>query len=289
MPQLPASAPGPGRLLQQLILQRQRQQQRAASVARLQSSGRNISVRRQQQQQQQRRAFSSRKNSSSSSSDGKIKIPAQMAVFSLLLVPAVGFALYAQTYGPDEAELQARIRERYGQEVAAAHAKNNTAAMSDFFKKAITNADQGAEDERLEQVLHGGKGAKKRFHAVDKELYGTEAGVEERHRMEEELKLAALEKKKEKRKRRRKKAAADEPSDAAAVAAVAAAPDDATMTEADRALKEELEQGYVQKPLGSGLGIHRDSTTTQIVVIATVVGTLAALAGFLAGGGARRN
>jgi hypothetical protein len=110
------------------------------------------------------------------------------------MIPVTGFALYAQRYGPEEEELEQEIRKRYAPDIAKN--QQNNAAMQELFQHAIKNPDDAVEDDRLAQVLYGGKGEKKRFHAVDKELYGTAQGVEQRNRLQEELKQEAKEKKK---------------------------------------------------------------------------------------------
>jgi hypothetical protein len=86
------------------------------------------------------------------------------------MLPVVGYTLYAGRYGPEDEQLEERIRERYQPDITAAHSRNQ--AMSDFFQKAIKDPDSGAEDARLEQVLHGGKGEKKQFQHVESKEFG---------------------------------------------------------------------------------------------------------------------
>jgi hypothetical protein len=182
------------------------------------------------------------------------------------MLPVAGYTLYAGRYGPEEEQLEERIRERYQPDITAAHSRNK--AMSDFFQKAIKDPDSGAEDSRLEQVLHGGKGEKKRFHAVDKELYGTVAGMEEKQRTEAALKQAAEEKKK--RKRRKKKGM-----------------DESSATESPETATSNAEQQPSQK--ASTIGASSPSRfslpqgTTQVVTV-VAVGTVAAIVGFVIGG-----
>jgi len=193
--------------------------------------------------------------------EASVKIPAQVFVFSLLMIPVVGFALYAQRYGPEEEELEEEIRKRYAPDIAKS--QRNNEAMQELFQHAIKNPDDGAEDDRLSQVLYGGKGEMKRLHAIDKELYGTAQGVEQRNRLQEELKQQAEENKK-RRKRRKQKQQQDE-------VVVNKKKEDEGKSEA---AKDETKKRF------------SSVDATQIATIAAV-GTIAAVAGFLAGG--RRN
>ena len=110
-------------------------------------------------------------------------IPAQGFVFTVLLLPVLGYTMYAGRYGPSDEELEQQVRERYAARIAENKPKN--AAMAEFFQHAIHNPD-GKVDDSLKEVLYAGKGGKKRFYAVDEKLYGTEEGVAEKKRQEEE-------------------------------------------------------------------------------------------------------
>jgi hypothetical protein len=133
--------------------------------------------------------------------EDKGKIPAHIAVFTLLLLPCLAYtAVFYNGRDARQDELEEKIRARYGDRVQEATTKNQ--AMADFYQQAILNAESGTQDDRLKQVLYGGKGEKKRFHAIDKELYGTPQGVEEKKKVEEEL---AQEKERKRERRRRRK------------------------------------------------------------------------------------
>lgn len=135
--------------------------------------------------------------------EDKGKIPAHVAVFTLLLIPCIAYsAVFYRGMDDRQEELEAKIRERYGDKVKDVAKKNE--AMSEFYQQAIVNAESGAQDDRLMQVLYAGKGEKKRFHPIDKELYGTSQGLEERKRVEEELALEK-ERRRERRQQRKKK------------------------------------------------------------------------------------
>jgi hypothetical protein len=181
------------------------------------------------------------------------------------MLPVVGYTLYAGRYGPEDEQLEERIRERYQPDITAAHSRNK--AMSDFFQKAIKDPDSGAEDARLEQVLHGGKGEKKRFHAVDKELYGTVAGIEEKQRTEEALKQAAEDKKK--RKRRNKKGMDESGAG------------DSPTTPTSNAEQQPSQIAPTKGPTPSRFALPQGAAQVVTVV---AVGTVAAIAGFMIGG-----
>jgi hypothetical protein len=113
------------------------------------------------------------------------QIPAHVAAFGLLLIPALAFTFFADRFGPDEEVLENEIRERYANEVKASSQKSQQ--MAEFFQHAIRNQD-GQVDQKLDEVLKAGKGGKKRMYAVDEKLYGTAEGAAERLRQEAEQK-----------------------------------------------------------------------------------------------------
>jgi hypothetical protein len=140
-------------------------------------------------------SFSSSNSSGDDSST--FKIPAHMFTFSLALLPCLIYGVYLYRFGPSEEEIEEQIRARYN----TTRIQQKNESMKEFFQ----NAEAGLEDDRLQQVLRGGatvKSGKKRLHAIDPELYGTELGVETKQRVEEELKLAADEKKRKREERR---------------------------------------------------------------------------------------
>lgn len=191
--------------------------------------------------------------------EDKGKIPAHVAVFSLLLLPCIAYsAVFYRGMDARKEELEESIRERYGDKVREATKKNE--AMADFYQQAIVNAETGAQDDRLMQVLYAGKGEKKRFHPIDRELYGTAQGLEERKRIEEELALEK-ERRRERRRRRKEKRKAQVQEN----------------TEAD--MKKESNN---QAPDGK-----RGVEMTQTVAIVSFA-ALAATIGFFLGGGSRR-
>jgi biotin carboxyl carrier protein len=68
--------------------------------------------------------------------------------------------------------------------------------MQDFFNTLQKGDQQSAQ--RLDEVLKGGKGDIKRASAVDKSLYGTEAGVQAKKQYEQQQAVAQQKKKQKK-------------------------------------------------------------------------------------------
>lgn len=187
-------------------------------------------------------------------------IPAQGFVFSALLIPVLGYTLYAGSFGLSEEELEHQVRERYAERIA--EQRPQSAAMADFFQHAIHKPD-GSVDETFQQVLYAGRGGKKRIYAVDEKLYGTEEGVAEKKRQEEEQK---------KRQEYRRKKKAGEIVD-----------DEQTKKSksSSGASKNETPKADVT-PTPGGMVINTQSAATM-----GAVALLAAGVGFLAGGSRR--
>ena len=75
--------------------------------------------------------------------------------------------------------------------------------MVQFFS-AMKDKDPDQE-QKMQQVLNGGRGDKKRHYAVDEALYGTEEGVKRRGSAQDERKLSVDKRKVGKKKKRKKK------------------------------------------------------------------------------------
>lgn len=201
---------------------------------------------------------------SSSSRQPRFRVPAHVAAFSVVLLPVVAFAAYASRYGPTEQALEETIAQRYHAEQEHIAAKNQH--MSEFFQNTIFrqdddkgNSNSGSSATRVESqldaVLRGGRGEKKRLHAVDEKLYGTAEGVAEKKRVVEELE--GEKKKQRKRKKPRKKEKLEE----TAAGAVEQQPNkDASPT------------------------FSMPNVEAKQVATVAVVATIAAAAGFLLGG-----
>jgi len=183
------------------------------------------------------------------------------------MLPVVIYGIYADRHKLDEEALEEELRTRYPAAIAA-NARQNE-AMKELFRNTIQNPEAGVEDERLQEVLYGGWGRnQKRFHEVDKQLYGTKEGVELAKKTQDELQQEA-QTRKERRKRKKKKKGA--------VVAAAAA--------------EEVELPTKQQQVPNAFatklkGITDQIDTTQVATVA-IVGSLAAAAGFFLGGSRR--
>jgi hypothetical protein len=113
-------------------------------------------------------------------------IPAQGFLFVLLLIPVALMTTYEGRYGPTEETLEEEVGERYAGRIAENRAKRSP-HMAEFFQKAIHQPQQGTKvDDDLHKLLYAGKGGKKRMHAIDEKFYGTAEGVAEKTRQEEQ-------------------------------------------------------------------------------------------------------
>lgn len=187
----------------------------------------------------------------------RFRVPAHVATFTLIMVPALGFLAYAERFGPSEEKLEEEIKSRYGAEVRENHQHNEH--MAEFFRRTMDKGGISKLDDRVEEVLHGGKGVKKRLHEIDEKLYGTAEGVAEKKRMEDELK------EQKKRRKLKKRQAEEKPEQPIAVEHDKNAPKPEESSSSSPSWTRKIEPGSV------GL----------VVVVATV----AAAVGFLAGGG----
>lgn len=153
---------------------------------------------------------------------------------------------YYQTNKPNEEDFEAELRKNYAHNIegSASKRKDMVAFMTALKKGEVP-------DERMDDVLHAGKGDMKRHYKVDGRFYGTEEGVAAKKRMEEELRLG-----KKKRKKKKKKAAAE--------------------------AKAAVEEAKVVPPPPP------TSNTTKSVVALGVVGAAAAVATIFMGGGRSR-
>ena len=112
-----------------------------------------------------------------------------------------------------------------------------------------------SKDKRIDEMLHAGKGDKKRHYPVDEKYYGTEEGIAAKERIQEELKMKQAKKK-------------------------AAAGDSASTTKAAMS----TESG---SPRGEDAVVGMSTRTISAIALATV-GTAAVAAALLLGGGRSR-
>mmetsp|Transcript_34443 Transcript_34443/g.79524 ORF Transcript_34443/g.79524 Transcript_34443/m.79524 type:complete len:134 (+) Transcript_34443:369-770(+) len=124
-------------------------------------------------------------------------------------------------------------------------------------KKGV--GSDGSMDERIDEVLHAGKGEIKRHYAVDKRYYGTKEGVEAREQIEKEMSEKQQQHKKRKAKKKKQKPGAS---------------------------KTQAETGGPEAPSSRGGSDAGNSTIPNSVVTVAAVGALAAIV-LLGGGGSR--
>lgn len=203
--------------------------------------------------------------------DGKkvIEIPAHTLTFTVLFIPCALLAVYMMSYGPSEEHLNEEIRARYGTNLQV---QKKNEAMREFF----INAEKGIEDQRLQQVLYGGKGEKKRFHAVDKELYGTEQGVIVKQQVIEEIQQSVEEKKLQRKEKRRLKKQQQQLANG-----------DADGMQDNSDSKATTPQSLTSK-LSNALS-SVDKETIKTVATYSLIGTAAVMIGFFAGSSSRRS
>lgn len=112
-------------------------------------------------------------------------------------------AIYWKRNHKTDEELEEILKESHGSKIQGNREKKQD--MVKFFAAMKDPTGNPQQEQRMREVLYGGKGDKKRHYAVDDSLYGTDEGVEKR--MEAE---ATLKRKKKKRKKKKKKAVDDE-------------------------------------------------------------------------------
>ena len=204
--------------------------------------------------------------SSTGSSDSKIRVPFHLLFFSTLMLPVLGYTLYAGRYGPSQEELQKEIRERYASRQE--ESRERSKRIGEFFQEAVYNPN-GKHEDTLKGLLYAGRGEKqKRLHAVDEKLLGTEEGVAEKKRQEE------LRKKREEYKRKKKagEIVDDKPKGKNAKKTAAGSKDEPNPLDSDSK---------------SSVGEKGMAINVQSAAAMGAVALLAAGVGFLAGGSRR--
>jgi hypothetical protein len=214
---------------------------------------------------------SSRHTVTGASINGKkvIQIPAHTMTFTVLFIPCALLAVYMMSYGPSEEDVNEEVRARYGNNVQV---QEKNQALKEFF----VNAEKGIEDQRFQQVLYGGKGEKKRFHAVDKELYGTEQGVIVKQQVSEEIQQTVEEKKRRRKEKRRLKKQQQQLANG----------DDDVTKDNNSDIKVTTSQSFTSKVTNALSSV--DKETIKTVATYSLIGTAAVVIGFLAGSSSNR-
>jgi hypothetical protein len=226
------------------------------------------------------------------------------------------------TYGSNEEALEATLRSKYGKEIRETESKREK--MSEVYMSAIKKpGSDPLQEERLQQLLRGGRGEVKR-HQYDPKYYGTEEGLEKQRLTEEEIKLHQEEERKRmkraKKRLKKKKKEAQEGAEAgenleteseaeatttsnsskkkaaaAALAAVALAstasssPTTQAEKEVDGKLAKKIQSRVKSSSKEEKMEKRKDlSMDMSHIATLTAVAGAAALIGFLVGGGSRR-
>jgi len=243
--------------------------------------------------------------SSGGGSRPRFQIPAHVAAFSLMMVPALAFYAFYETKGKPTpgGDLEDELRGRYKREIEIATSKNK--AMGEMFRRmnmvnggggggrSDEGEDKKLDDQKLDELLRAGKGGKKRIAAVDDRIYGTPEGAKERDRLMEEYRLhrEELKRKAKNRKKKRKAESDDEVNAAVNMAAATTGADEATTTKPPRRRRDVVQKSPKKKSIeisgDAPLAPKEISSKNSNVITLFVVAAAAATVGFLAGGSKR--
>eukprot|EP00584_Thalassiosira_punctigera_P024768 CAMPEP_0172555138 /NCGR_PEP_ID=MMETSP1067-20121228/58120_1 /TAXON_ID=265564 ORGANISM="Thalassiosira punctigera, Strain Tpunct2005C2" /NCGR_SAMPLE_ID=MMETSP1067 /ASSEMBLY_ACC=CAM_ASM_000444 /LENGTH=181 /DNA_ID=CAMNT_0013343647 /DNA_START=100 /DNA_END=645 /DNA_ORIENTATION=- len=123
----------------------------------------------------------------------RVKIPVHVFVYTIAFLPGAAYAHYWYKNAPSDEEHEEELRKKYSHIIE--QSRDKQAQMTTFLQNMKDpHSDQ---QKQMNQILLGGRGQKKRLHAVDEKIYGTEEGA----KLQQEAQLKA---KKGKRKRKNK-------------------------------------------------------------------------------------
>ncbi|CAB9529462.1 expressed unknown protein [Seminavis robusta] len=193
--------------------------------------------------------------------------PLPVLLYGLVMVPIAAFAGWVVTYGHDEEALERKLRDKYGKEIKEVESRRQQ--MSEVYMAAIKNpGSDAAQEERLKQLLRGGKGDVKRHHAIDRKYYGTEEGlekqritIEEQMQQHQEAEKAKMKKVKKKLKKLKKKKKAEEEAAAAAASSSDTTTDSETESVSGTS-KQKAAAGGIAAALAS-VASYTTSTNTE--------------------------
>jgi hypothetical protein len=124
----------------------------------------------------------------------RIKIPVHVAVYTIAFLPGAAYAYYWYKNVPSDEEFEEELRKNYSQNINNSRAKH--AQMASFLQNMSDPNNE--QQEKMRQVLMGGKGTQNRVHAVDEGIYGTEEGA----KLQEEAQRNSAKKGKRKKKKK---------------------------------------------------------------------------------------
>lgn len=128
----------------------------------------------------------------------RIRIPAHVAGYSLALIPGIAYAYYWKENHLSDEDLEEKLKENYASKIQGSKEKKQD--MVKFFE-AMKNQNDPDQEQKMQQVLYGGKGDIKRHYAVDEKLYGTEEGAKLAEEAKKQKEVPAKKKKKRKKQR----------------------------------------------------------------------------------------
>jgi hypothetical protein len=107
-------------------------------------------------------------------------------------------ATYWKRNHQTDEEFEQVLKEKHSSKIQGNRDKKQD--MVNFFAAMKDPSANPEQERKMNEVLYGGKGDKKRHYAVDEKLYGTEEGLEKRLEAEKTIKLRKKRKKKKKAK-----------------------------------------------------------------------------------------
>ncbi|KAL7444262.1 hypothetical protein ACHAXM_009374 [Skeletonema potamos] len=126
----------------------------------------------------------------------RVKIPVHVFVYSLGFIPAAAYAYHWYKNAPTDDEFEKELSKNYSQNIQSSRDKH--IQMTQFLQNIKDpNSDQ---QQRMQEVLLGGRGQQKRLYAVDDAIYGTEEGAKLQKEAVEGSSGKIIKKKRKKRK-----------------------------------------------------------------------------------------
>ncbi|KAL7498249.1 hypothetical protein ACHAWT_006181 [Skeletonema menzelii] len=104
----------------------------------------------------------------------RVKIPVHVLVYSLGFFPAAAYAYHWYKNAPTDEEFEQQLSKNYAQNIQSSREKH--VQMTQFLQN-MNDPNNSEQQKRMQEVLLGGRGQKKRLYAVDEDIYGTEEGA----------------------------------------------------------------------------------------------------------------
>lgn len=136
----------------------------------------------------------------------RVRIPVHVLVYTIGFLPGVAYAYHWYKNAPTDEEFEAELRKNYAHHIGNSRGKHEQ--MSAFLRN-MQDPDS-AQQREMSQVMLGGRGDKRRLHAVDARPHD----ADEAARLQREAQ-ARVDKRERKRKRRKERRGEEEtPGDA---------------------------------------------------------------------------